>query len=314
MFDRLHTVLNRLSGRARDPYRRALAAFARGRSGEAVALLRPAAEAGLAEAQMRLGQALESGEGVLVNPVDALAWYQKAAEQGHEGAQARLARLYCLGCAPPPVELANPAVRQLFPNGLAVERDLGLAQKWARAAAERGLVEAQALLGDLLAGVHGGSPDYPESRRWYEAAAQQGHAGAQCGLAILLAGAYLGAPDPAAALPHFEAAAHQGDVRAHFYLAIMFSQGLGVAIDDARAVEHFARAAAGGIAGAQRMLGWFALSGRGMAQNPFTAESWRRCTAAATDCAPIWSRRRAGIGLLPNWAMSARRRRWARFI
>jgi TPR repeat protein len=49
-----------------------------------------AAEQGMAEAQVTLGDALQSGAGVSKDFAAAEEWYKKAAEQGNEAAQSRL--------------------------------------------------------------------------------------------------------------------------------------------------------------------------------------------------------------------------------
>ena len=52
-----------------------------------------AAEMGCADAQRHLGRCCELGSGVPRNADDAIKWYGKAAEQGNEDAQKRLAQL-----------------------------------------------------------------------------------------------------------------------------------------------------------------------------------------------------------------------------
>jgi TPR repeat protein len=93
------------------------------------AVLRSLAEAGDAEAQFRLAQAYENGQGVAQGYADAARWYQAAAEQGILAAQARLGEMYLCGCGHPesitPSAAAHlaeaseeqSAVRRLFPNG-----------------------------------------------------------------------------------------------------------------------------------------------------------------------------------------------------
>ena len=53
-------------------------------------MYRKAAEQGLAQAQCRLGDFYEYGEGVTKDLVKAAEWYRKAAEQGLAQAQCRL--------------------------------------------------------------------------------------------------------------------------------------------------------------------------------------------------------------------------------
>jgi TPR repeat protein len=65
----------------------------RGDYAGAIALWRPLAEAGNADAQFNLGQAYKLGRGVPANAATALGWYQKAARQGHEQAQVNVGLL-----------------------------------------------------------------------------------------------------------------------------------------------------------------------------------------------------------------------------
>src|SRR3954464_12834380 len=86
----------------------------------AVAIWRPLAERGDADAAFNLGQAYRLGRGVATNLGAAQTWFERAAKKGHVDAQATLGLL-------------------LFQNGNQPE---GL--KWLKAAAEQG--EARALL------------------------------------------------------------------------------------------------------------------------------------------------------------------------
>jgi TPR repeat protein len=86
----------------------------------AVAIWRPLAEKGDADAAFNLGQAYRLGRGVTLNLGAAQSWFERAAQKGHVDAQATLGLL-------------------LFQNGNQPE---GL--KWLKAAAEQG--EARSLL------------------------------------------------------------------------------------------------------------------------------------------------------------------------
>jgi TPR repeat protein len=172
------------------------------------------------EAAYALAERLEHGQGVLPSPADALPWYRLAAERSHAEAQAHLARLLLTG-GPAPAwaggigrKLAGEAApgHALFPNGSAVSRDLPEARRWAAAAAERGSVRGQALLGYLLAAGLGGPHDPMAAQRWYRLAAEAGNAEAQLGLGTLLASGQLGEPDYTAAHAWFERADAQGNV------------------------------------------------------------------------------------------------------
>ena len=67
------------------------------RFSEALAIVRPLAEAGNARAQTRLGDAYMEGRGVPRDDAAAGRWYEKAALQGETGAQVKLATMYAKG-------------------------------------------------------------------------------------------------------------------------------------------------------------------------------------------------------------------------
>src|ERR1044072_4009951 len=65
-------------------------AWAAGRYDAAVKEWRPLAEKGDADAQYNMGQAYKLGRGVPSDLKLAQTWYEKAAQQGHQPAQANL--------------------------------------------------------------------------------------------------------------------------------------------------------------------------------------------------------------------------------
>ena len=93
---------------------------------EALNWYRKAAEGEHAEAQYYLGYCFEYGRGISQNFTDAVNCYRKAAEQGHPGAQYKLA-------------LA-------LETGSGVTRDFAEAANWYRKAAEQGTAEAKEAL------------------------------------------------------------------------------------------------------------------------------------------------------------------------
>lgn len=72
-------------------------AFSEGRYGEALLLLRPLADAGVAEAIGMLALAYQRGAGVEINSEKALELYQKAMEMGDAIAAYHLGMLYKTG-------------------------------------------------------------------------------------------------------------------------------------------------------------------------------------------------------------------------
>jgi len=101
-------------------------AWSRGDYVGAVAIWRPYAEAGDADAAFNMGQAYRLGRGVLVDLGTAQRWFEKAANKGHVDAQATLGLL-------------------LFQNGNQVE---GL--RWLKGAAEQGDPRAMLVYGTAL--------------------------------------------------------------------------------------------------------------------------------------------------------------------
>ena len=99
----------------------------------------PAAEAGDASAQNRLGEMAEFGYGMKRDPNLAIQWYKQAAEQGLVAAQHNIGRSYNFGTG--------------------VEQDFAEAERWYRKAAEQGHTDAMFFLGTLYSNNHGMQAD-----------------------------------------------------------------------------------------------------------------------------------------------------------
>ena len=125
---------------------------------EAVAWFRRAANQGHAGAQNNLGIAYERGEGVAQDYAEAVGWYQRAAEQGGAIGQFNLGRMYH--------------------GGRGVPQDYAEAAVWYRRAAEQGNTGAQNSLGILFAEGHGVPQDNVEAHMLFNLAATQGTEGA----------------------------------------------------------------------------------------------------------------------------------------
>jgi TPR repeat protein len=197
------------------------------------------------EAAYRIGLLYASGEGVLRSVADAAAWYKEAAKAGHTEAQYCLGQIYLHGSngGPPESwfaaacefdsEAAARAASVLFPNGIAVEKNLDEAMHWTWAAATAGKVEAQALMGEFYRRGHGCAQDYGEALRWFWLAAQQGVSSAQ------------------------------------FAMGDFFYQGLGVEVDHAMAADWYEKAAEGATCG--RRSHWARSTLRVMGVRPIRA-------------------------------------------
>lgn len=116
----------------------------------AVAIWRPLAEKGDADAQFNLGQAYRLGRGVPINLALAKSWFEKAATSGHLDAQTTLGLL-------------------LFQNG-----DQASGLKWLKQAAEEGEPRAQLVYGTALYNGDGVTQDRMLGYSYVSRAAGQG--------------------------------------------------------------------------------------------------------------------------------------------
>lgn len=116
----------------------------------AVAIWRPLAEKGDADAEFNLGQAYRLGRGVPINLAAAKTWFERAATQGHVDAQTTLGLL-------------------LFQNGNQAE---GL--KWLKQAAEQGEPRALLVYGTALVNGDGVTQDPILGYAYVSRAAAQG--------------------------------------------------------------------------------------------------------------------------------------------
>lgn len=231
-----------------DIFSRALvAAQGRGEFAAALAAILPLAERGHRRAQEYLGEAYLIGRGTAPDPMRALAWNRRAAEQHSPVAQNALGNQY----------------RQ----GDGVERDLVQAAGWYRRAAEQGWQYAQFNLGTLYRNGEGVSADLAEAARWFGMAAEQAHAGAQVELGnIHFAGvprhmgnlaAGQGIPIPKdykRALDWYRKAAEQGYPAGQNNVGTMYEFGMGVRRDPAQAESWYRKAAEKGYERARSNL------------------------------------------------------------
>ena len=79
------------------PFEDAYAAYLKQDYAMALRLFRPLAAQGNAQAQSRLGNMYNHGQGVPQDYAQAVKWYRLAADQGHIWAQSRLGFMYNLG-------------------------------------------------------------------------------------------------------------------------------------------------------------------------------------------------------------------------
>ncbi|CUP25407.1 FOG: TPR repeat%2C SEL1 subfamily [Bacteroides xylanisolvens] len=202
---------------------------------EAVKWYQKAAEQGLAIAQYKLGTMYEKGRGVEPSDEKAVEWFQKAAEQGLADAQCKLGFMYR--------------------NGTGVEQSYAKAAKWFQKAAGQGLADAQYHLGRMYQNGTGVERSYEKAAKWFQKAAEQGYDRAQRVLVLMYRNGTGVERSYAKALEWWQKAAEQGYDWAQRVLGLMYLNGDGVEQSDAKALEWFQKAAEQGFDAAQYNLG-----------------------------------------------------------
>src|SRR5260370_40769646 len=133
-----------------EPLRDAQAAYDRGKYAVALDIWQPLAEQGNPDAQTGLGNMYLGGYGVERDEAAAMAWFRKAADQGHANGQLSLGGLYY------------------------ARKEYSSAASWYRRAAEQGNAVAQIRLGRQYAEGVGLSRDYVHAFQRVTVAAQRG--------------------------------------------------------------------------------------------------------------------------------------------
>ncbi len=178
-----------------------------------------AAEAGDADAQYEVSAMYLKGRGVAPDRAQARAWLEKAAAQGHERAESKLARM----------KLAEEKFREILSR------------------AQQGDPEAAYEVGvSYMKGI-GTDIDYDEAGRWLGRVAETGQERALFDLGYLY---YKAVQDPArfaTARRLFEEAASKGNARAAFYLGEMYAAGDGGNKDLDQAANWYRKAAEAGL-------------------------------------------------------------------
>lgn len=154
---------------------------------------------------------------------------------------------------------------------------------WIRAAAEQGLADAQALLGQLLLDGHGLPADPAAARLWFARAAAQQHA-----MAINMLGrchelGWGGAVDTAQAAALYQQAAGLGLDWAMYNYANLLLRGDGVPRDETEALGWYRKAAALGNAKSLGVLGRFYEEGWVVPADRATAVDYYRQAAIGGD-------------------------------
>jgi TPR repeat protein len=109
------------------------------------------AEQGNAEAQLIVGKMYMIGQGVPVDPDQAMKWYRAAADQGNADAQFFLGSMYLLP-----------------------QKDIAEGLKWLKLSAQQGMQDAQYLLGMAYLKGQNFTHDFVQAYMWLQLAANQG--------------------------------------------------------------------------------------------------------------------------------------------
>jgi len=224
---------------------------------------RPAAEAGVPDAQAIVGYILTSGPEELRDSAAALKWYREAAER--DCPQGRLG--YALALMPQ----ADTAEKLRV-----VHDELVLA-------ADAGLPTAHYLLGEEAERGSGTATDDTRARYHYNMAAESGLASAQMRLGVLLLEGRGGPADLLNGESWLRRASLSGDIEAAALLGDVYARGGELPPNYIEAAHWFRTAAERGHKSAARALGMLYLTGAGVVRDPDEAGAWFKRAAEAGD-------------------------------
>ncbi len=159
-------------------------------------------------------------------------------------------------------------------DGLQCQKDPEQAVKWLGKAAERGFAPAQCALGFCYDKGQGVPQDYDEAVKWYRKAAEQGNANGQYDLGVCYRDGEGVPKNHAEAMKWFHKAAEQEFSPAQYTLGSCYLDGHGVLQDDDEAVKWFRKAAERGFAPAQVNLGVCYRDGHGVPKDDGEAVKW----------------------------------------
>ncbi|MCD4531856.1 MULTISPECIES: tetratricopeptide repeat protein [Pseudomonas] len=150
-------------------------------------------------------------------------------------------------------------------------------------AAGEGVLEAQALLGQILLDGHGISQDRPLALRWFSIAAERGHLMARNMLGRCHEHGWGCSADASIAAGHYRQAAEAGLDWALYNYANLLATGRGVLEDQVQALRFYRHAAELGHAKSMNLLGRYLEEGRYCPADPVAAAQWYRRSAEGGD-------------------------------
>jgi TPR repeat protein len=150
-------------------------------------------------------------------------------------------------------------------------------------AARENLLDAQALLGQILLDGQGIAQDQPLAVRWFDIAARRGHLMARNMLGRCHEHGWGCEADAAKAARHYRIAAEAGLDWAMYNYANLLATGRGVVEDQLQALNLYRRAAELGHAKSMNLLGRYLEEGRVCPADPQAARDWYRRSAEGGD-------------------------------
>ncbi|MCP1441704.1 TPR repeat protein [Pseudomonas sp. GGS8] len=150
-------------------------------------------------------------------------------------------------------------------------------------AAREGVLDAQALLGQILLDGQGIALDRPLAVRWFEIAARRGHLMARNMLGRCHEHGWGCAADIAIAARHYRIAAEACLDWAMYNYANLLATGRGGMVDQSQALRLYRQAAELGHAKSMNLLGRYLEEGRFCDADPVAAFDWYRRSAEGDD-------------------------------
>lgn len=265
---------------------------------EIAGLVKLAADAGEAQAQMHYGQMLFLGYGPLQrDPAAAQVWLLKAAQAGQPGAMGLLAWMHKFGVGT--AADAQEALRWMrtgadkgdpyasfllasaYLTGDGVPRNLPEGLSWARRAAERGDAHAQWFVGQSYYEGEVLPRDMSQAAQWLQRAVAQDEVNAASTLGVMhLTGEAPGA-QAAEGVKLLQRAAGAGDAKAMNNLGLALLQGLGLPADAAAGARWVRQSAEKGYAHGQFTYAQLLRGGVGVPADAAASVQWLQRAAEA---------------------------------
>ncbi|MGB9094046.1 MAG: DUF3857 domain-containing protein [Gallionella sp.] len=263
------------------------------------------AEAGNADAQLKIAGAYRYGGEASKDVVKAIEWYQKASAQGQSYASRSLGDIYMYGQGvnkdivkaadwyqksfeqggdvPPSLETR---LGLMFEKGKEIPKDMSKAAEWYRRAAIQDYGLAEFYLSLMYENGEGVAKDAANAKAWFEKAAAHGWEGKDdLNVYTTLS------PDRRKSVEWFRRGAERGNADAQFRLGEIYEiwmndiygYGSGVDNDYDKAFKWYHKAAEQGNVRAQYRLGRMYQRGKGIAADAGKAIEWYQKAAAHAD-------------------------------